>query len=96
MLDGSSWRSLPYVRDGRADELISAHHIDVHASDERCRAQHQLETPCGEPFRDLCLRQTLYVVHYIHRAIISPLVSSPKRTDTNIVVPLTAAMYNLL
>ncbi|ORX35811.1 hypothetical protein BD324DRAFT_631804 [Kockovaella imperatae] len=37
-----------------------------------------------------------YITHYIHRAIISPLILSPSRSPSNIIVPITAGSYNLL
>ncbi|OCF38388.1 3-oxo-5-alpha-steroid 4-dehydrogenase 1 [Kwoniella heveanensis CBS 569] len=38
----------------------------------------------------------LYLAHYAHRAIISPLILSPKRSPLHITVPLAAALFNLL
>lgn len=38
----------------------------------------------------------MYITHYFHRAIMSPLVLSPKRSDVHIIVPIVAAVYNVL
>ncbi|WVR06941.1 hypothetical protein IAU60_003977 [Kwoniella sp. DSM 27419] len=38
----------------------------------------------------------LYLSHYAHRAIMSPLVLSPKRSPLHITVPLAAALFNLI
>ncbi|WVQ80793.1 hypothetical protein IAT38_002898 [Cryptococcus sp. DSM 104549] len=38
----------------------------------------------------------LYFAHYAHRAIISPLILSPKRSPLHITIPLAAAIFNLL
>ncbi|KAK1924319.1 hypothetical protein DB88DRAFT_278549 [Papiliotrema laurentii] len=38
----------------------------------------------------------VYITHYFHRAIMSPLVLSPKRSDVHIIVPIVAAVYNVL
>lgn len=37
----------------------------------------------------------MYVCHYIHRAILSPLVLSPKKSPVHLVVPLSAMLWNL-
>ncbi|GFZ43825.1 hypothetical protein JCM24511_01545, partial [Saitozyma sp. JCM 24511] len=38
----------------------------------------------------------LYLTHYFHRAVLSPLVYSPRRSPLHIVIPLLAAAWNLL
>ncbi|WVN88418.1 uncharacterized protein L203_103627 [Cryptococcus depauperatus CBS 7841] len=38
----------------------------------------------------------LYLFHYAHRAIISPLVLSPKRSPLHLAVPLAAIIFNFL
>ncbi|WWD17186.1 hypothetical protein CI109_101624 [Kwoniella shandongensis] len=38
---------------------------------------------------------SLYLVHYLHRAVISPLVLSPKRSPLHISIPFGAALFNL-
>lgn len=38
----------------------------------------------------------LYLAHYAHRAIISPLILSPKRSPLHITVVLAAMLFNLL
>ncbi|WVF71272.1 hypothetical protein IAT40_006075 [Kwoniella sp. CBS 6097] len=38
----------------------------------------------------------LYIAHYAHRAVISPLLLSPKRSPLHVTVPLAAAIFNLL
>ncbi|OWZ60076.1 3-oxo-5-alpha-steroid 4-dehydrogenase 1 [Cryptococcus neoformans] len=38
----------------------------------------------------------LYLAHYVHRAIISPLILSPKRSPLHITVVLAAMLFNLL
>ncbi|RXK37073.1 hypothetical protein M231_05661 [Tremella mesenterica] len=38
----------------------------------------------------------MYLIHYAHRAVLSPLILSPKRSKLHIIVPLIAAGYNAL
>ncbi|WVQ99596.1 hypothetical protein IAU59_006732 [Kwoniella sp. CBS 9459] len=38
----------------------------------------------------------LYIAHYSHRAVISPLILSPKRSPLHITIPLVAALFSLL
>ncbi|KAL7421628.1 hypothetical protein Q5752_003397 [Cryptotrichosporon argae] len=38
----------------------------------------------------------LYLIHYAHRAVVSPLLLSPPRSPQHIIVPLAAGLFNLM
>lgn len=56
---------------------------------------------CSQPKRSprgessLC-RQTMYTIHYLHRAVVSPLLLSPQRSPQHITVTIASILFNLL
>ncbi|KAK8864507.1 hypothetical protein IAR55_001757 [Kwoniella newhampshirensis] len=49
--------------------------------------------PLSPPARVLA---GLYLTHYLHRAVVSPLLLSPKRSPLHVTIPLAAAVFNLI
>lgn len=38
----------------------------------------------------------LYLMHYTHRALVSPLLLAPKRSPIHVIVVLSAVIFNVL
>jgi len=74
-------------------------HNDIHTpSTSLARYQHYQRQPIPSVISrcQLMTFQAIYLMHYAHRAIISPLVLSPKRSPLHPIVASCIASYSYL